>query len=161
MLRAFLCLTKRDVYELIWKASGRLKKIKYFSVLVQHPFSGKAKPKNVTVNFVSRKGVMQLSWGGKSGVALETIFGVTKGIKTEVKVYISYIRVLLTKMHRVPFVCVFRALVVRLSSEGVRRRRRCRFRFDELVSRSRIRMACCHASVSLVLIALMVLYITV
>lgn len=52
---------------------------------MQHPFSGKAKPKNVTVNFVSRKGVMQLSWGGKSGVPLETIFGVTKGIKTEVK----------------------------------------------------------------------------
>ena len=52
---------------------------------LQHPYSGKAKPKNVTVNFVSRKGVMQLSWGGKSGVPLETIFGVTKGIKTEVR----------------------------------------------------------------------------
>lgn len=51
----------------------------------QHPFSGKAKPKNVTVNFVSRKGAMQLSWGGKSGVPLETIFGVTKGIKTDVR----------------------------------------------------------------------------
>lgn len=50
----------------------------------QHPFSGKAKPKNVTVNFVLRKGTTQLSWGGKSGVPLETIFGVTKGIKTEV-----------------------------------------------------------------------------
>lgn len=52
---------------------------------LQHPYSGKAKPKNVTVNFVSRKGTMQLSWGGKSGVPLETIFGVTKGIKTDVR----------------------------------------------------------------------------
>lgn len=51
----------------------------------QHPFSGKPKPKNVTVNFVSRKGAMQLSWGGKSGVPLETIFGVTKGINTDVR----------------------------------------------------------------------------
>lgn len=51
---------------------------------VQHPFSGKGKPKNVTVNFISRKGAMQLSWGGKSGVPLETIFGVTKGINTDV-----------------------------------------------------------------------------
>lgn len=59
----------------------------FFLPAVQHPFSGKAKPKNVTVNFVSRKGTMQLSWGGKSGVPLETIFGVTKGIKTEVKTY--------------------------------------------------------------------------
>ncbi|CAN0149123.1 unnamed protein product, partial [Ectocarpus sp. 13 AM-2016] len=50
---------------------------------VQHPFSGKGKPKNVTVNFISRKGAMQLSWGGKSGVPLETIFGVTKGINTD------------------------------------------------------------------------------
>ncbi|CAM9856065.1 unnamed protein product, partial [Hapterophycus canaliculatus] len=49
----------------------------------QHPFSGKGKAKNVTVNFVSRKGAMLLSWGGKSGVALETIFGVTKGIDTD------------------------------------------------------------------------------
>eukprot|EP00752_Nemacystus_decipiens_P016443 g14699.t1 len=51
--------------------------------VIKHPFSGKAKPKNVTVNFVSRKGAMQLSWGGKSGVPLETIFGVTKGIQTD------------------------------------------------------------------------------
>eukprot|EP00904_Undaria_pinnatifida_P001534 jgi/Undpi1/11381/HiC_scaffold_30.g13678.m1 len=51
--------------------------------VIKHPYSGKAKPKNVTVNFVSRKGTMQLSWGGKSGVPLETIFGVTKGIKTD------------------------------------------------------------------------------
>lgn len=27
---------------------------------------------------------MQLSWGGKGGVPLETIYGVTKGIKTDV-----------------------------------------------------------------------------
>eukprot|EP00903_Cladosiphon_okamuranus_P009315 g8887.t1 len=51
--------------------------------VIKHPFSGKSKPKNVTVNFVSRKGAMQLSWGGKSGVPLETIFGVTKGINTD------------------------------------------------------------------------------
>ncbi|CBJ25971.1 hypothetical protein Esi_0018_0021 [Ectocarpus siliculosus] len=51
--------------------------------VIKHPFSGKGKPKNVTVNFVSRKGAMQLSWGGKSGVPLETIFGVTKGINTD------------------------------------------------------------------------------
>ncbi|CAB1114555.1 unnamed protein product [Ectocarpus sp. CCAP 1310/34] len=51
--------------------------------VVKHPFSGKGKPKNVTVNFISRKGAMQLSWGGKSGVPLETIFGVTKGINTD------------------------------------------------------------------------------
>lgn len=54
-------------------------------ITLQHAFSGKSKPKVVTVNFVSRKGAMQLSWGGKSGVPLETIFGVTKGIKTEVR----------------------------------------------------------------------------
>lgn len=53
-------------------------------MLEQHPFSGKGKAKNVTVNFVSRKGAMLLSWGGKSGVPLETIFGVTKGINTDV-----------------------------------------------------------------------------
>ena len=57
----------------------------YF-VPAQHAFSGKAKPKVVTVNFVSKKGAMQLSWGSKSGVPLETIYGVTKGIKTEVSV---------------------------------------------------------------------------
>lgn len=34
---------------------------------------------------------MQLSWGGKSGVPLETIFGVTKGIKTEVSVGIFFL----------------------------------------------------------------------
>lgn len=59
----------------------------------QHPFSGKSKPKNVTVNFVSRKGAMQLSWGGKSGVPLETIFGVTKGINTDVSSLIRAKRV--------------------------------------------------------------------
>lgn len=53
----------------------------------QHPFNGKSKPKNVTVNFVSRKGAMLLSWGGKSGVPLETIFGVTKGISTDVSLF--------------------------------------------------------------------------
>lgn len=57
----------------------------FLFVVSQHPFGGKAKPKNVTVNFVSRKGAMQLSWGGKSGVPLETIFGVTKGIQTDVR----------------------------------------------------------------------------
>ncbi|CAM9989620.1 unnamed protein product [Scytosiphon promiscuus] len=51
--------------------------------VIKHPFSGKGKAKNVTVNFVSRKGAMLLSWGGKSGVPLETIFGVTKGINTD------------------------------------------------------------------------------
>lgn len=51
----------------------------------QHPFGSKAKSKNVTVNFISRKGAMHLSWGGKSGVLLETIFGVTKGITTDVR----------------------------------------------------------------------------
>lgn len=29
---------------------------------------------------------MHLSWGGKGGVPLETIYGVTKGIKTEVSI---------------------------------------------------------------------------
>lgn len=57
----------------------------------QHPFSGKTKAKNVTVSFVSRKGAMQLSWGGKSGVPLETIFGVTKGIQTDVSVVHSFL----------------------------------------------------------------------
>lgn len=52
--------------------------------MAQHPFTGKGKPKNVTVNFVSRKGAMQLSWGGKGAVPLETIYSVTKGIKTNV-----------------------------------------------------------------------------
>ncbi|CAM9537520.1 unnamed protein product [Pylaiella littoralis] len=51
--------------------------------VIKHPFGSKAKSKNVTVNFISRKGAMHLSWGGKSGVLLETIFGVTKGITTD------------------------------------------------------------------------------
>lgn len=55
------------------------------TLALQHPYSGKPKPKHVTVNFVSKKGTMQLSWGGKNGVPLETIFGVTKGIKTDVR----------------------------------------------------------------------------
>ncbi|CAN0048534.1 unnamed protein product, partial [Discosporangium mesarthrocarpum] len=51
--------------------------------VIKHPFNGRAKPKNVKVTFLSRKGIMNLTWGGRSAIPLESIYSVVKGIKTE------------------------------------------------------------------------------